>query len=87
MENLTKNISELISKGGIVAVLLIIVLYFGNIFIANMNETNKQLALIRTELIKIQTNILTPQQVEKMIDNKIKILQYHYHSKDMSGLK
>lgn len=60
MENIQKNIVELIAKGGLSAVLLIIVLYFGNLFITNMNATNKELALIRTELVKIQTNILTP---------------------------
>lgn len=80
---MTKNISQLITKGGITATLLIIVLYFGNIFIANMNETNKELALIRTQLVKIQTNILTPTQVEKMIDDKIRLMEYHYHNKQI----
>ena len=60
MDNIAKNISELLKQGGITACLLIIVLYFGNIFIDNMNKTNTELALIRTELVKIQTNILTP---------------------------
>lgn len=82
MEVLKNTLIELATKGGIAAVLLIIVLYFGNIFLKNMNETNKELALIRTELVKIQMNILTPQQVEKMIDTKIKLMQYHYHNKD-----
>lgn len=60
MEVLKNTLIELTTKGGIAAVLLIIVLYFGNIFLKNMNETNKELALIRTELVKIQMNILTP---------------------------
>lgn len=60
MEVLKNTLIELATKGGIAAVLLIIVLYFGNIFLKNMNETNKELALIRTELVKIQMNILTP---------------------------
>ena len=83
MEVIKNTLIELATKGGIAAVLLIIVLYFGNIFLKNMNETNKELALIRTELVKIQMNILTTQQVEKMIDTKIKLVQYHYHSKDL----
>lgn len=87
MENLHKNITELLSKGGIAAALLIVVLYFGNLFIKNMNETNKELALIRTELVKIQTNILTTEQVEKMIDTKIKLLEYKFHSKECDTLK
>lgn len=60
MEVLKNALIEVATKGGIAAVLLIIVLYFGNIFLKNMNETNKELALIRTELVKIQMNILTP---------------------------
>lgn len=82
MNTLKNTLIEMASKGGIVSILLIIVLYFGNIFLKNINETNKELALIRTELVKIQMNILTTEQVEKMIDTKIKLIEYHYHNKE-----
>ena len=31
----------------------------------------------------IKGAILTPEQVEKMIDNKIKLIEYHYHNKEL----
>jgi hypothetical protein len=43
----------------------------------------KDLAAIRLEITKVQSAILTPEQVEKMIDNKIKIVEYHYHNQDL----
>ena len=83
MENLnSKNIIEIITKGGISAVLLVIILYFGGTFLRTMQEMQKDLASIRIEIAKVQTAILTPEQVEKMIDAKIKLLEYHYHNKE-----
>jgi hypothetical protein len=79
-----KNLLDLLTKGGISAVLLFILLWFGNTFLQSMNEMQKELATIRMEITKVQTVILTPQEVEKMIDNKIKLLEYHYHNKEIS---
>ena len=74
-ENITsKGIIDLCTKGGITAVLLFILLYFGNSFLSSLHEMQKDLASIRVEIAKVQTTILTPQQVEKMIDDKIKLL-------------
>ena len=73
--NETKNIVELISKGGITAVLLFILLYFGNAFISNVDKINTELTQIRIELTKIQASILTTQQVENLIDNKLKLFE------------
>ena len=75
MENInSKNLIEIITKGGISAVLLVIILYFGGTFLRTMQEMQKDLASIRIEIAKVQTAILTPEQVEKMIDAKIKLL-------------
>ena len=77
----SKEFIEYLTKGGISAALLFIVCYFGNIFLQNLQNMQKDLSAIRIQITKVQANILTPQQVEKMIDNKIKILEYHYHNK------
>ena len=82
MEQYKNTILELCSKGGVAAVLLFILLYFGNSFLSSQQEMQKDLANIRVELAKIQATIIPPSQIEKMIDDKIKILEYHYHSKD-----
>ena len=83
MDNLnSKNLIEIITKGGVTAVLLIIILYFGGNFLKTMQEMQKDLASIRIEIAKVQSAILTPEQVEKMIDAKIKLLEYHYHNKE-----
>lgn len=87
METLKKNIVQLCTKGGITAVLAFIVVYFGGIFLKNVSQIQAQLANIRIELVKIQSTIITEEIVEKRIDSKIKLHEYHYHNKDMSGLK
>lgn len=43
----SKNIIEILTKGGISAVLLIIILYFGGTFLSTMQEMQKDLASIR----------------------------------------
>ena len=83
METVKNNLLEILTKGGIIGVLLFIILYFGNSFIQNQNNMQKELAAIRLQIAKVQSVILTPEQVEKMIDNKIKLLQYHYHNSDL----
>lgn len=61
MENLnSKNVVEMLTKGGISAVLLIIILYFGGAFMNSMQEMQKDLASIRIEIAKVQVKILTP---------------------------
>jgi putative IMPACT (imprinted ancient) family translation regulator len=88
MDNLnSKNIIEIITKGGISAVLLVIILYFGGTFLSTLQEMQKDLAQIRIEITKVQSTILTPEQVEKMIDAKIKLLEYKFHSKECDTLK
>lgn len=74
-----KSIIELISKGGITAVLTFIVIYFGGSFLNSMQQMQKDLSSIRVQLVKIQSSIITQQHVEKMIQEKIKLLQYKYH--------
>ena len=83
METFTsKNFTEMLTKGGISAVLLIIILYFGGTFLSTMQEMQKDLASIRCQIAKVQATILTPQQVEKMIQAKIKLLEYKFHGKE-----
>lgn len=79
MENINK-ITEMITRGGVAAVLLVIVLYFGNTFILSMTEMQKELATIRVEIQKLQDSVITTATVEKMIDEKIKLLQYKFHN-------
>jgi ABC-type arginine transport system permease subunit len=73
MENINK-LTEMITRGGVAAVLLVIVLYFGNTFIISMTEMQKELATIRVEIQKLQDSVITTATVEKMIDEKIKLL-------------
>ena len=55
-------------------------MYFGGTFLGTMLEMQKAPAIIRIEIAKVQNAILTHEQVEKMIDAKIKLLEYHYHN-------
>ena len=88
MENLKNtNLVELVTKGGITAVLLVIILYFGGTFLRTMQEMQKDLAQIRVQIVKVQSAILSPEQVEKMIDAKIKLLEYKFHSKECDAIK
>ena len=80
MEQLKKNVFQLLTKGGITAVLAFIIIYFGGMFIKNISEIQLQLSQIRVELVKIQSTIITEDVVEKRIDDKIKLHQYHYHN-------
>lgn len=70
----------MITRGGVAAVLLVIVLYFGNTFILSMTEMQKELATIRVEIQKLQDSVITTATVEKMIDEKITLLQYKFHN-------
>ena len=83
MENLTsKNLVETLAKGGLSAALIVLLMYFGGMFLSSMQEMQKDLSSIRVELVKIQASIITQEKVEHLIDEKIKILQYKYHSKN-----
>lgn len=75
----TKGMIELLSKGGLSAALIIILVYFGSLFLNSIGEIQKDLANIRIELVKIQGQILTEQRVEKMIDDRIEKTVYKYH--------
>ena len=75
----TKGIMDIFSKGGVVAALLAIVFYFGNIFVNNIADIQKELAGIKIELVKIQTSIITEQHIEKLIDDKIRLVEMKYH--------
>ena len=89
-----KSIVELLTKGGIISVLVFIIFYFGSQFLTSIQQVQKELASIRIQITKVQVKILTPEIVEKMIrdktlsredvekiiDQKIKILEYHYHN-------
>jgi hypothetical protein len=54
-----KNIIELISKGGISAMLIIIILYFGGNFLDRLVEMQRDIADIRLELCKMQSKLLS----------------------------
>lgn len=84
MENLSpKNVVELITKGGIVTILAFIIMYFGSNFLTIQSEMQKDLSSIRMQLVKVQGQLMTQQKVEKIVDDKIKLLEYHYHNKDV----
>jgi len=75
MENLTsKNLVETLAKGGLSAALIVLLMYFGGMFLSSMQEMQKDLSSIRVELVKIQASIITQEKVEHLIDEKIKIL-------------
>ena len=69
-----KAFFELLTKGGISAVLLFIIFYFGSCFLSSIQDMQKDLAQIRVEIVKIQASIITVSQVEKMIDEKTRLL-------------
>lgn len=89
-----KSMVELLTKSGIISVLVFIIFYFGSQFLTSIQQVQKELASIRIQITKVQVKILTPETVEKMIrdktlsredvekiiDQKIKILEYHYHN-------
>lgn len=77
-----KNIIEIISKGGISAMLIIIILYFGGNFLDRLAEMQRDIAEIRLEICKMQSKLLSQQQVEKMIAEKIQLHEYHFHNKE-----
>lgn len=86
MDNVTtpKNLLQLITKGGIVTVLAFIIMYFCSNFLKIQSEMQKDLSSIRVELVKVQSQLMTQQRVEKIVDDKIKMLQYHYHNKQIT---
>jgi uncharacterized membrane-anchored protein YhcB (DUF1043 family) len=59
MDNIPKNFFELITKGGIVAVLAFIIMYFCNNFLKIQSEMQKDLSSIRVELVKVQSQLMT----------------------------
>ena len=80
MENLTtKNIVELATKGGITAILAFIIFFFGNQFLTSISAIQRDLASIRVQIVKIQASILTEEQIQRKIDEKLKLMEYKYH--------
>lgn len=76
-----KNLIEIITKGGIIGILAYIILYFGTSYMSTMSEMQKDLIQIRIELTKIQTTLLSKDDIQGMINNKMQIHEAHYHSK------
>lgn len=79
MQNTYKSVIDLVTKGGITAILAFIIIYFGGQFLQNQNEMQKELASIRVQLVKIQSSLLTEDKVKEMIDDKIKVIELKYH--------
>lgn len=66
-----KNLIEIITKGGIIGILAYIILYFGTSYMSTMSEMQKDLIQIRIELTKIQTTLLSKDDIQGMINNKM----------------
>ena len=68
-----KNLIEIITKGGIIGILAYIILYFGTSYMSTMSEMQKDLIQIRIELTKIQTTLLSKDDIQGMINTKMEL--------------
>ena len=53
-------------------------------YVLKLNEIQKDLYKLQMQMVEMKAQLLTPEQVNTMIDTKIKILEYHYHNKECS---
>lgn len=75
-----KGILNYISKGGLAAVAILLCLYFGKEFLTTNTEIQKELTLIKLQLVKIQAKLVDQDKIDNKIDNKIRQHQRTYHS-------
>ena len=74
-----KNLIEIITKTGAIGVLAYIIVFFGSAYLTKITELQRQLLQIRIQLTKIQSSLLSKEDVESMIDNKFQIHEAKFH--------
>lgn len=74
-----KTILDLLKNGGLAAALIAILLYFGTGLMTKLNELQKDLVNIRIELTTIQNTQFNREDIQRMIDTKIRQLELKYH--------
>lgn len=66
-----KNLLEIITKTGAIGILAYIIIYFGGAYLTKISEMQKDLIQIRIELTKIQTTLLSKDDITTMINQKM----------------
>ena len=66
-----KNIIQLITKTGAIGILAYIIIFFGGQYMEKITTIQKDLIQIRIELTKIQSTLLSKDDIQEMIDSKM----------------
>ena len=78
-EDNIKGILNYISKGGLAAVAILLVLYFGKEFLTTNNEIQKELTSIKLQLVKIQAKLVDEDKIDSKIQSRISRHEKIYH--------
>lgn len=74
-----KNLLEIITKTGAIGILAYIIIYFGGAYLTKISEMQKDLIQIRIELTKIQTTLLSKDDIQAMINQKMQLHEASFH--------
>lgn len=74
-----KNLLEIITKTGAIGILAYIIIYFGGAYLTKISEMQKDLIQIRIELTKIQTTLLSKDDITTMINQKMQLHEASFH--------
>ena len=66
-----KNLIEIITKTGAIGILAYIIIFFGGQYMEKITMMQKDLIQIRIELTKIQSTLLSKDDIQGMINQKM----------------
>ena len=74
-----KNLIEIITKTGAIGILAYIIIFFGGQYMEKITMMQKDLIQIRIELTKIQSTLLSKDDIQGMINQKMDLHQASFH--------
>lgn len=74
------KIIELITKTGAIGILAYIIIFFGGQYMEKITMMQKDLIEIRIELTKIQSTLLSKDDIQSMINDKMNYHEAKYHN-------
>lgn len=73
---------ELLKKSSPTAILVVILLYFGNIYLTKIEKIETELLSIRLELNKLQMQLVPANELQNEMKELIKTHERIYHNKN-----
>lgn len=70
-----------ITYKAVFGILITIILFFGSAYFRKLEQVSSQLVTVQKDILVIQQNMLTRQEVKAMIDNEIELALFRQSNK------